>query len=333
MDLIKYYHEHGDCMVTTREVPLGKWVAWQRESYRKKYAALTDRRKELLDSLGFVWEAKHANRKPHVDTGDPRLNKALATRIVFGQQFGDRQIFALSGFSTEELEEVRNPSHQWRNGLVVLKKRLDARLKSFAARSKKEDDGLNNLPRRKTYSAVQEIIATLQDVSKTDRYAQVYGEQNAKLLQEYVSIARTWQQDVNSSNKSSISDLAGTNITELADEDETRYKDGDEEENQEKGDDGNYQQHPMNPVSPPTATLNSVEDATNVDSSTMYDAAAGIAGGAAAAWNTTTASVVNSDHAPEQQEHQQQQQQLASPWRRGYVLPTATYGDSSGFPE
>ncbi|KAL7577833.1 hypothetical protein ACA910_010581 [Epithemia clementina (nom. ined.)] len=335
MALIRFYQENGHCMVTTREVPLGKWVAWQRESYRKNYAALTDRRKELLDNLGFVWEAKHVNRKPHVDTGDPRLNKALATRVVFGQQFSDRQVFLLSGFTREEMEEVRNPAHQWRNGLVVLKKRLDARLKAFLARVKKEDEGSNNLPRRKTYSAVQELISTLQDADKPDRFAQVYGEANATLLDGFLSGAVTDEQVFNAGKNYVVGD---NNLVNMSVDDETGFKDGHLEDvmgNQaEEIEETNEKKENPCPID---ATVH-MDANVAMDASRMFDAATGIRPAAAAAWGSAAIPDLGVDETAEDQDPKHQSQQMeekgpGSPWRRDYVLPTTSFGEGGVEPD
>ena len=358
LDLLRYHRKHGHCMVMTREVPLGKWVAWQRESYRKNYYSLTLRRRELLDQLGFVWEAKHANRKPFVDTGDPRLNKAIATRIVFGSHFTDRQVFQLAGYTKDEMLEVRNPAHQWRNGLVVLRKRLDARMKSFLARSKKEDDGVSNLPRRKTHAAVQDIITILQDKDNANRYIQVYGQENARLLQSFLSSTITpdqafvaWHANKKSTDPVGTS-AAGLNGT-TAETDvllETRPPGTHSDENNNNNN--------MNDT-----IARDMDDTTGAVPASVIAAAVGMAGIAPAVWDTppttttlpasTEPTLKDAIEKPGQETYEHHDEDgddegtkeaeddddeegdnqyaedpaTGSPWRRGYILPTSAYGD------
>ena len=59
--LEKYRQQHGDCLVPYhyKEDPsLGKWVSNQRSNY----ANLSSTRRHRLDSIGFVWDARHARR-------------------------------------------------------------------------------------------------------------------------------------------------------------------------------------------------------------------------------------------------------------------------------
>ena len=59
--LEKYRQQHGDCLVPQhyKEDPsLGKWVSKQRRNYSK----LDPIRRERLESIGFVWDARYARR-------------------------------------------------------------------------------------------------------------------------------------------------------------------------------------------------------------------------------------------------------------------------------
>ena len=53
-----YQKEHGDCLVPSKEktssgLALGAWVQFQRQNKK-----ITKKRKQRLDSIGFVWQAK-----------------------------------------------------------------------------------------------------------------------------------------------------------------------------------------------------------------------------------------------------------------------------------
>jgi hypothetical protein len=47
--------EHGHCNMHTNRSRLGRWTDIQRQQFRRK--ELRKDRKELLDKIGFVWEA------------------------------------------------------------------------------------------------------------------------------------------------------------------------------------------------------------------------------------------------------------------------------------
>eukprot|EP00978_Attheya_sp_CCMP212_P027299 scaffold91428_cov58-Attheya_sp.AAC.1 len=65
-ELKEYQAEHGDCLVPSRYHPnpaLGKWVRNQRNAYyvwknEKGKSSITPERIELLEQLGFVWDAR-----------------------------------------------------------------------------------------------------------------------------------------------------------------------------------------------------------------------------------------------------------------------------------
>lgn len=52
-ELVVYHERNGDCLVPKTEGKLGRWVARQREQYRKN--ELPTQRQQLLESIGFVW--------------------------------------------------------------------------------------------------------------------------------------------------------------------------------------------------------------------------------------------------------------------------------------
>ncbi|MEK7818783.1 MAG: helicase associated domain-containing protein, partial [Bacteroidota bacterium] len=56
--LIKYKEENGDCRVPKRykydDFKLGSWVSEQ----RKKNQRMSKERREKLDKIGFIWDAR-----------------------------------------------------------------------------------------------------------------------------------------------------------------------------------------------------------------------------------------------------------------------------------
>ena len=53
-ELVDFKCENGDCNVPSRQGPLGVWVGFQRQYYKK--GKLSQERVDLLDSIGFSWE-------------------------------------------------------------------------------------------------------------------------------------------------------------------------------------------------------------------------------------------------------------------------------------
>jgi hypothetical protein len=51
-----YINKYGNCLVPQRSGALGKWVQTQRDLYRKKL--MKEDRKQLLNSIKFIWEPK-----------------------------------------------------------------------------------------------------------------------------------------------------------------------------------------------------------------------------------------------------------------------------------
>lgn len=59
--LKEYWRNHGNCLVPSGVPVLGKWVDDQRQRYKKRQSgvksSLTDERLQLLESIGFEWNA------------------------------------------------------------------------------------------------------------------------------------------------------------------------------------------------------------------------------------------------------------------------------------
>lgn len=53
--------EHGDCNVRQRHSSLGRWVAEQRQSYKK--GKLSAERAQLLNNIGFQWVLTTSSKK------------------------------------------------------------------------------------------------------------------------------------------------------------------------------------------------------------------------------------------------------------------------------
>lgn len=75
-ELKQFYQEHGHCKVPqvySKNPKLGKWVKAQRTQYRLlqngKHSSMSNARIQLLESIGFVWEANHSayDRKRMLD--------------------------------------------------------------------------------------------------------------------------------------------------------------------------------------------------------------------------------------------------------------------------
>lgn len=75
-ELKQFYNEHGHCKVPqvySKNPKLGKWVKAQRTQYRLlqngKHSSMTNARIQLLESIGFIWEANHTanDRKRMLD--------------------------------------------------------------------------------------------------------------------------------------------------------------------------------------------------------------------------------------------------------------------------
>jgi Helicase associated domain. len=66
--LLKYKEEKGDTLVPNRYPKLGSWVSTQRRYYKEsmlgKETPLTPKRIQMLQDVGFVWEAKKPNHVP-----------------------------------------------------------------------------------------------------------------------------------------------------------------------------------------------------------------------------------------------------------------------------
>ena len=53
-ELKQYRDKHGDCNVPESQGSLRNWVRWQRKRYKK--GKLSQKRLDLLESIGFVWD-------------------------------------------------------------------------------------------------------------------------------------------------------------------------------------------------------------------------------------------------------------------------------------
>ncbi|KAI2509146.1 hypothetical protein MHU86_5265 [Fragilaria crotonensis] len=72
-EILRYKDEHGDCIVPRGFLPnprLASWVAEQRKQYKllhdNKNSSITPRRIELLDKIGFAWNAQEAAWERHI---------------------------------------------------------------------------------------------------------------------------------------------------------------------------------------------------------------------------------------------------------------------------
>ncbi|KAI2509139.1 hypothetical protein MHU86_5258 [Fragilaria crotonensis] len=72
-EILQYKDEHGDCIVPRGFPPnprLASWVAEQRKQYKLlqdgKNSSITSRRIELLDKIGFAWNAQEAAWERHI---------------------------------------------------------------------------------------------------------------------------------------------------------------------------------------------------------------------------------------------------------------------------
>jgi hypothetical protein len=116
--LSQYQKEHGDCRVHTR-TELGRWVLNQRISRNQNSSTLTEKRINLLDSLGFIWCAKPEGWAAKPAGGDPRQNRAIAAKMMYPDLL-IRECLLLGGYEEEELNVVKNPKHAWRTGELEL---------------------------------------------------------------------------------------------------------------------------------------------------------------------------------------------------------------------
>ncbi|KAI2509156.1 hypothetical protein MHU86_5275 [Fragilaria crotonensis] len=72
-EILRYKDEHGDCIVPRGFPPnprLASWVAEQRKQYKllhdNKNSSITPRRIELLNKIGFAWNAQEAAWERHI---------------------------------------------------------------------------------------------------------------------------------------------------------------------------------------------------------------------------------------------------------------------------
>ena len=94
---------------------LGRWVCSQRSARVSKAKNLSEKRIELLDSLGFLWSGIPEGWTKPPPGGDPRQNKAIAAKLVY-PELTIREVLALGSFQDEELNAVKDQKHTWRTG-------------------------------------------------------------------------------------------------------------------------------------------------------------------------------------------------------------------------
>ena len=111
----QYKEEHGHCKPDIKSKGLGSWVKGQRSARKQKTKNLTDKRIELLDSLGFIWDGRPEHYKKYESGGDPRENRAKAAKVCY-PELTIRECLHLGGFEDEELNVIKDPKYTWRTG-------------------------------------------------------------------------------------------------------------------------------------------------------------------------------------------------------------------------
>lgn len=106
----KFREEHGHCKPHSKNSDIGKWVSSQRSARVNKAKNLSEKRIELLDSLGFLWDGLPEGRARAIPGGDPRENRAIAAKLVY-PSLTMREALKLGGFDEEELNAVKDPKH------------------------------------------------------------------------------------------------------------------------------------------------------------------------------------------------------------------------------
>ena len=83
-ELEQYYQKHGHTIVKTGTSPLGNWVNWQRQEYRRLKeglpSSMTPERIEALEKLDFVWRVEEKSRK--------RMQKYARLKDIYNEYGG-----------------------------------------------------------------------------------------------------------------------------------------------------------------------------------------------------------------------------------------------------
>ena len=90
-ELRHYKFMKGDVNIKQSDGPLGRWVDFQRRDYKKKQergrrSQMTDIRKELLEDLGFTWEA------PKISPSEHKWNQRLSELDAYKEESGTLDI-------------------------------------------------------------------------------------------------------------------------------------------------------------------------------------------------------------------------------------------------
>jgi hypothetical protein len=154
-ELMQFHSTHGHCLVPQSRSgrnlslefhPLRNWVQTMREYKRKQNKALTVKRIELLNAIGFCWELERRGGGDgwYSAVDDERYIKAVAARLFFQPEgLTSRDAMLLTGFSPEEAS------------IDNRKKLVNHRVRNFA----KKDFQIK--------PAVTKLLAVLQETIRT----------------------------------------------------------------------------------------------------------------------------------------------------------------------
>lgn len=120
-----------------------------------------------------MWWALPEGHAPPNQKGDPRVNAALAAKLVY-PDLTIREALYLGGFKDEELDVIRDQKHKWRTTYVVYKDMIMKKLKKYEAT--KNETTRRSASRRN----VEELVGILQGAAE-DRLEQVFGERKILL--------------------------------------------------------------------------------------------------------------------------------------------------------
>ena len=171
----KQYKEiNGDCKVYSKS-ELGKWVCSQRSCKISASKNLSPKRIELLDNLGFLWSGVPEGHSRPIPGGDPRLNRAVAAKLVY-PDLTISECLHLGGFQEAELNVVKDKKHTWRTVYVNYKEAIYRKVDTY-----------ENARRTGSRLKIEELVNTLRG-EEANRYELVFGE-NASLLEGYFEAA------------------------------------------------------------------------------------------------------------------------------------------------
>jgi len=137
--LQQYKIDHGDCLVSNRYttsngVKLGVWIHTQRKQYKKfqegEQSAMTHKRIEKLESIGFVWDALESQwneqfellQQYKIDHGDCLVPYRYTTKdgVNLGkwvstqrQEYKKLQEEKLSAITQERIEKLESIGFVW----------------------------------------------------------------------------------------------------------------------------------------------------------------------------------------------------------------------------